>query len=63
MNRKWQIYPMKKDDIIVIVPTYNNPLTIENVAKDILKHGYSVIIVDDGSEKKLKILSLGVMIN
>jgi len=54
MNRKQQRYPMKKDDIVVIVPTYNNPLTIENVAKDILSHGYSVIIIDDGSEIKVE---------
>jgi len=41
---------MKKDDIVVIVPTYNNPLTIEHVAKDVLDHGYTLIIVDDGSD-------------
>ncbi len=41
---------MKKDDIVVIVPTYNNPLTIANVANDVLEHGYRLIIVDDGSD-------------
>lgn len=41
---------MKKDDIVVVVPTYNNPLTIANVANDVLSHGYSLIIVDDGSD-------------
>lgn len=41
---------MKKDDIVVVVPTYNNPLTIANVAKDVLSRGYKLIIVDDGSE-------------
>lgn len=40
---------MKKDDIVVVVPTYNNPLTIANVANDVLSHGYRLIIVDDGS--------------
>lgn len=40
---------MKKDDIVVVVPTYNNPLTINNVANDVLNHGYMLIIVDDGS--------------
>lgn len=40
---------MKKDEIVVVVPTYNNPLSIEAVAKDIISHGYTVIIVDDGS--------------
>lgn len=41
---------MKKDDIVVVVPTYNNPLTIANVANDVLSHGYSLIVVDDGSD-------------
>ncbi|ATB70702.1 glycosyl transferase, group 2 family protein [Sulfurospirillum diekertiae] len=41
---------MKKDDIVVVIPTYNNPLTIEKVAQDVLAHGYALIIVDDGSE-------------
>jgi len=41
---------MKKDDIVVVVPTYNNPLTIANVANDVLSRGYKLIIVDDGSE-------------
>lgn len=41
---------MKKDDIVVVVPTYNNPLTIDTVANDVLSHGYRLIIVDDGSE-------------
>ncbi|NCD12491.1 MAG: glycosyltransferase family 2 protein [Epsilonproteobacteria bacterium] len=40
---------MKQSDIIVVVPTYNNPLTIQNVAQDVLSHGYELIIVDDGS--------------
>lgn len=39
---------MKK--IAVVVPTYNNPKTIKNVAFDVLKHGYELIIVDDGSD-------------
>jgi len=40
---------MKKDDIVVVVPTYNNPLTIATVAHDVIHHGYTLIIVDDGS--------------
>lgn len=36
---------------IVIVPTYNNPKTITQVAKDVLRHKYALIIVDDGSEQ------------
>lgn len=40
---------MKKDDCVVVVPTYNNPLSIHKVAQDVLSHGYTVILVDDGS--------------
>jgi len=38
------------NNIIVIIPTYNNPQTIKNVAFDVLKHNYEVIIIDDGSD-------------
>jgi len=41
---------MRKDDIVVVVPTYNNPLTIAHVASDVLSHGYRLIMVDDGSQ-------------
>ncbi|MBP9566449.1 MAG: glycosyltransferase family 2 protein [Sulfurospirillum sp.] len=40
---------MKQTNVIVVVPTYNNPLTIQRVAEDVLTHGYKLIIVDDGS--------------
>ncbi len=40
---------MKQTNVIVVVPTYNNPLTIQKVAEDVLTHGYKLIIVDDGS--------------
>lgn len=41
---------MKQHDVIVIVPTYNNPLSIKAVISDILNHGYKVIVSDDGSD-------------
>jgi glycosyltransferase involved in cell wall biosynthesis len=34
---------------ITIIPTYNNPLTIKSVAKDVISNGYKLIIIDDGS--------------
>jgi len=34
---------------IVIIPTYDNPLTIKQVAFDVLNNGYKLIIIDDGS--------------
>ncbi|WP_258239231.1 glycosyltransferase family 2 protein [Arcobacter sp. CECT 8989] len=42
--------PLYKNDIIIVVPTFNNPKTISNVIKDILNHNYKVIVVDDGSD-------------
>lgn len=47
---------MKKT--VVVVPTYNNPKTIKDVASDVLKHGYELIIVDDGSDEKIENLFL-----
>ncbi len=41
---------------IVIIPTYNNPKTIKNVAFDVVEHGYEVIIVDDGSYEEIESL-------
>ena len=41
---------------IVIVPTYNNPLSIKNVAFDVLDHGYELIIIDDGSDELIESL-------
>ena len=44
------------NELIVIVPTYNNPKTILNVSKDILNNNYKLIIVDDGSNTKVSSL-------
>lgn len=41
---------MSTKNVIAIVPTYNNPKTIKNVARDIVEHGYKLIIADDGSD-------------
>ncbi|MFK5976769.1 MAG: glycosyltransferase family 2 protein [Sulfurovum sp.] len=47
---------MNTSKTIVIVPTYNNPKTIKEVAFDVLNHGYEVIVIDDGSEIAIKSL-------
>lgn len=47
---------MKQHDVIVVVPTYNNPLSIKNVITDILNHGYKVIVSDDGSDIPVRTL-------
>ncbi|MFA7082967.1 MAG: glycosyltransferase family 2 protein [Arcobacteraceae bacterium] len=41
---------------IVVVPTYNNFKTIQNVVNDILSYDYKIIVVDDGSSTSLKTL-------
>lgn len=43
-------------DIAVVIPTYNNPKTIKAVAKDVVAHGYEVIVVDDGSDEIIESL-------
>ena len=44
---------MSLNKIIVVIPTYNNPKTIANVAKDVIENGHELIIVDDGSSIKV----------
>jgi len=46
---------MRKSEIVVIVPTYNNPESIQKVAKDVLDHGYKLLVIDDGSSPKVKL--------
>ena len=41
---------MKQNKVIVVIPTYNNPLSIKDVAFDVLAHKYEIIVVDDGSD-------------
>lgn len=45
---------MNQTNVIVIIPTYNNPETIRNVVNDVLNHNYKVIVVDDGSDMAVK---------
>ena len=41
---------MNQSEIIIIIPTYNNPTTIKDVVYDVLNHEYKVIVIDDGSD-------------
>ena len=41
---------------IIIVPTYNNPATVKDVAFDIVNHNYKAIIIDDGSDIQIESL-------
>lgn len=45
---------MKFNEIIVVVPTYNNDKSIQAVVNDILKHNYKVIVIDDGYTNPVK---------
>lgn len=45
---------MQEKKTLVIIPTYNNPKTIKGVAFDVLEHGYTPIIVDDGSDTPIE---------
>jgi len=47
---------MNQNKFIIIIPTYNNPKTIRNVVKDVLLHGYDVMVIDDGSDTPIKTL-------
>jgi len=47
---------MKSVEVIVVIPTYNNPLTIKNVVSDVLAHNYNAIVVDDGSDISIESL-------
>jgi dolichol-phosphate mannosyltransferase len=37
------------DDVVVIVPTYNEAENLESIAAAVRAHGYRLLIVDDGS--------------
>jgi len=38
--------------VVVVIPVYNSPY-IDEVIVDVQKYGYEIIVVDDGSEKKV----------
>jgi len=41
---------MQKNSVAILIPVYNNPLTIQKVITDALLLNIRVIVVDDGSE-------------
>jgi len=45
---------MKQFNPVVIIPTYNNPKTIKDVAFDVINNNYDLIIVDDGSDTNIE---------
>jgi len=45
--------------VCVVIPVYNSPYILE-VIKDVLAHGYEIIVVDDGSTQKVDVEGLHV---
>ena len=41
---------LSNSEVIVVIPTYNNPKTINAVVNDVLKYNFNIIIIDDGSD-------------
>ncbi len=40
---------LKNSKILVVIPTYNNPLTLHSVISDVLNYSDDVLVVNDGS--------------
>jgi glycosyltransferase involved in cell wall biosynthesis len=40
---------MERRDIFVVIPTFNDNSVLRATVSDVIEHGYSVIVVDDGS--------------
>lgn len=45
----------------IVIPVYNSPY-IREVVIDVLSHGYKVIVVDDGSDEKVDIADLDIIV-
>lgn len=43
---------MRKKDVWIIIPAYNEEKNIANTIKDILKLGHKIVVIDDGSTDK-----------
>jgi len=49
---------LKSNNVCIIIPVYNNPLTIVRVVEEVLTYGIPVIVVDDGSDIAIETLVL-----
>jgi len=43
---------LDKDDVLVVVPAYNEEKSVSTVLKDLKSEGFSVVLVSDGSQDK-----------
>ncbi len=48
---------IQNSDVIIVVPAYNESATIEKVVSDILRAGFTCIVVDDGSDDETSLLA------
>lgn len=46
--------PNKLSEVFVVIPSYNEQAIIRTVIEGILPFGYSVVVIDDGSENSLE---------
>jgi glycosyltransferase involved in cell wall biosynthesis len=49
--------PLSKDNVLVIVPAFNEQESIGVVLKTLLDHNYQVLVVDDGSVDKTRLIA------
>ena len=49
--------PLSKDNVLVIVPAFNEQESIKAVLKTLLDHNYHVLVVDDGSVDKTRLIA------
>ncbi len=43
-------------EICIVIPVFNNPLTLNSVVEDALEHAQCVVVVDDGSDSAVECL-------
>jgi glycosyltransferase involved in cell wall biosynthesis len=43
---------LTKDNVLVVIPAFNEERTVGDVAGDLLRYGYHVLVVDDGSSDR-----------
>ena len=49
--------PLSKDNVLVIVPAFNEQESIGAVLQTLLDHNYQVLVVDDGSVDKTRLIA------
>jgi glycosyltransferase involved in cell wall biosynthesis len=55
--------PLSKDNVLVIVPAFNEQESIRAVLRTLLDNDYQVLVVDDGSVDKTRLIAQGAGVN